>query len=102
MLTGSPRSESGSRGSETAFLQKDPYASARAIAKHFLTTVPRLKEILQRELGMRKFSRRGVAHSLSPVEKVGRVEASTEMFRILQESEANHFDAVAMDEESWF
>jgi hypothetical protein len=41
-----------------AFLQKDPFASARIIAKHFLTTASTVKEILLRELGMRKFSRR--------------------------------------------
>jgi hypothetical protein len=40
-----------------AFMQKYPFASARVIAQPFLTTVPAIKDILQRELGMRKFSR---------------------------------------------
>jgi hypothetical protein len=39
-------------------MQKYPFASARVIAQHFLITVPTIKEILQKELGMRKFSRR--------------------------------------------
>jgi hypothetical protein len=52
-------------------MQKDPFASARVIAQHFLTTVPTIQDILQR-----KFSRRGVPHFLSPVQKVARVEAS--------------------------
>jgi hypothetical protein len=39
-------------------MQKYPFASAKVIAQHFLTTVPTIKDILQRELGMRKFSRR--------------------------------------------
>jgi hypothetical protein len=34
-----------------------PFASARVIAQHFLTTVPTMKDILQTELGMRKLSR---------------------------------------------
>jgi hypothetical protein len=34
-----------------AFMQKYPFASARVIAQHFLTTVPTIKDILQRELG---------------------------------------------------
>jgi hypothetical protein len=49
-----------------AFMQKYPFASARLIAQHFLTTVPTIKDILQRELGMRQFSRRWVPHFLSP------------------------------------
>jgi hypothetical protein len=36
------------------FMQKHPFASARLIAQHFLTTVPVITNILQRELGMRK------------------------------------------------
>jgi transposase len=49
-----------------AFIQKYPFASARVIAEHFLTTVPTIKAIIQRELGMRQFSRRWVPHFLSP------------------------------------
>lgn len=85
-----------------AFLQKYPFASARVIAKHFLTNAHTVKEILQRELGMRKYSRRWVPHSLSPDQKVARVEASIAMLRILQESERNDFDGVATGDESWF
>jgi hypothetical protein len=85
-----------------AFLQKYPVLSARIIAKHFLTTASTVKEILQRKLGMRKFSRRWVHHSLSGAQKVARVEAAKEMFRILQESETNDFDSIATGDESWF
>jgi hypothetical protein len=49
-----------------AFMQKYPFASAGIIAQRFLTTVPTIKDILQRELGMRKFSRGWVPHFLSP------------------------------------
>jgi transposase len=55
-----------------AFMQKDSFASARVIAQHFLTTVPAIKDILQRELGMRKFSRRWVPHFFSPAQKMAR------------------------------
>jgi transposase len=48
------------------FISKYPFASARVIAQHFLTTVPTIKNILQRELRMRKFSWRRVPHFLSP------------------------------------
>jgi hypothetical protein len=56
-------------------MQKYPFASARVITQHFLATVPTIKDILQRELGMRKFSRHLVPHFLSPAQKVARVEA---------------------------
>jgi histone-lysine N-methyltransferase SETMAR len=85
-----------------AFLQKYPFASARELAHHFLTSVPTIKEILQRELGMKKFTRRWVPHFLSPAQKVARVEASTEMLRILHEAEENDFDGIATGDESWF
>jgi hypothetical protein len=66
-----------------AFLEESPLTSVRAIAKHFLATVLAVTEILERELGMRKFSRRWVPHSLSSAQKVALIEASNEMLRIL-------------------
>jgi transposase len=40
-----------------AFMQNYPCVSPRVIARHFLTAVLTIKDIIQRELGMRKFSR---------------------------------------------
>jgi hypothetical protein len=37
-----------------------------------------------------------------PAQKVARVEASTEMLRILGKPEENHFEGIATGEESWF
>jgi hypothetical protein len=85
-----------------AFLQNYPFASARTIAKHFLTTASIVKEILQRELRMRKFSRRWVPHSLSDAQKSARVETAEEISRILQQSEMNDFDGIATGDEPWF
>jgi hypothetical protein len=66
-----------------AFMQKYPFTSARIIAHHFLMTVPTIQDILQRELEMRKVSRRWVPHFLSPAQKVARVEASKTILRVL-------------------
>jgi hypothetical protein len=85
-----------------AFLQKYPFASARVIAQHFLVSIPTVKEILQRELGMRKFARRWVPHFLSEAQKLARVKASKAMLDILRESETNHFEGIATGDESWF
>jgi hypothetical protein len=83
-----------------AFLQKYSFANARIIAKHFLTIISAVEEILQKELGMRKFSRRWVPHCLGDAQKAARVEAAKEMFKILHESERNDFDAIATGDES--
>jgi hypothetical protein len=61
-----------------------------------------VKEILQGELGMRKFSGRWVAHSLSSPEEVALVAGSKDMLSILQESEENHFHGIPTGDKSWF
>jgi hypothetical protein len=61
------------------FLQEDPFVSASVITQHFFAAVLTVKDILQRELGKNKFSRRWVPHSLSDAQKVTHVEASEEM-----------------------
>jgi transposase len=60
--SGRPLLTSGSQ--LEAFMHKYTFASTRVIAQHFLT-VPTIKDIFQRELGMRTFSRRWVPHFLS-------------------------------------
>jgi hypothetical protein len=47
------------------FLEKHPFASARGIVHHVLTTLPAVKAILQRELRMKKCLRRRRIHLLS-------------------------------------
>jgi hypothetical protein len=85
-----------------AFMQKYPFASTRVIARHFLTTVPTIKNIFQRQLRMKKFSLHWVSHFLSSIQKVARVEASKTILRVLQGAESNHFEGVATGDESWF
>jgi hypothetical protein len=83
------------------FMQKYPFASARVIPQHFLTMVPTIKDILQRELEMRQFSRHRVPHFLSPAQKVARVEASKTILRVLSDTESNDFEGIATSDESW-
>jgi hypothetical protein len=85
-----------------AFMQKHPFASARVITQHFFTTVLTIKDIPQRELGVKKFSRRWVPHFLSPAQKVAPVEASKTILRVLQDAELNGFEGIATGDESWF
>jgi hypothetical protein len=83
------------------FMQKYPFTSARVIAQHFLTTVPTIKDILQKELGMRKCSRCWVPHFLSAAQKVARVEVLKTILRVLQDAESNDFEGIAAGDESW-
>jgi hypothetical protein len=85
-----------------AFMQKYPFASARVIAQHFLTTVPTVKDIHQRNLGMRQFSRRWLPHFLNPAQNVARIEVSKTILRVLQDAESNDFEGIATGDESWF
>jgi hypothetical protein len=82
-------------------MQKYPFANTRVIAHHFLTTVLMIKDLLQRELRMRKSSRRWVHHFLSPAQKMARVEASKIIWRVLQEAESNDFEGIATGGGSW-
>jgi hypothetical protein len=47
------------------FLEEFPFVTAEIIAQHFNQSKTTIKEILQRELGLQRFSRRWVSHSLS-------------------------------------
>jgi hypothetical protein len=59
-----------------------------------------IKNILERGLGLIKFSWYGVPHFVSPGHKTIRAEASKETLQLLQESEGNHFDGIATGDES--
>jgi hypothetical protein len=61
-----------------------------------------IKEIPQRQLGLKNFSRCWTPPFSVPAQKVAPIEASTEMLRILYESEENHFEGIATGDGSWF
>jgi hypothetical protein len=82
-------------------MQKYPFASASVITQYFLTAVPTIKDILQRQLEMRKFSRRWALHFLTPAQKVARVETSKTILRVLQDAKSNDFEGIATGVESW-
>jgi transposase len=79
---GRPPSDLGS--SVTAFLMEFPFASAQRMSRHFPTSHHTIKEILSRELGLSKFSRRWVPHTLSDDQKVNHVQDSRALLAILQ------------------
>jgi hypothetical protein len=61
-----------------------------------------IKEILQRDLGLKEFSRRGDSHQLNPSQKVQRGEAAKLLLQILRKLQLNPFHGIVTGDESWF
>jgi hypothetical protein len=61
-----------------------------------------IKEILTRDLELKKFARRWVPHQLNPSQKVQRVEPAKLLLQILQMLQPNAVDGIATGDESWF
>jgi hypothetical protein len=61
-----------------------------------------MKDIFQRELGMRKFSWGWVPHFLSPAQKVTHVETPKTILRFLQDAKSNDSQGITTGDESWF
>jgi hypothetical protein len=60
-----------------------------------------VKEILTRDLGLTKITRRWMTHTLFDRQKVKRVEASTELVQIFNDLEADSFDGITTGDELW-
>jgi hypothetical protein len=84
------------------FLNDFPFATARMMSRQFSAHPNIIKEILRRDLGLKKFARRLVPHQLNPSQKVQRVEAAKLLLQILQMLQPNAFDGIATGDESWF
>jgi hypothetical protein len=84
------------------FLQDYPFATAHMLSRHFSVCATTVKDILARDLGLKKLTPRSVPHTLSGPQKAKRIEASTELLQILNDLEAGSFDGIATGDESWF
>jgi hypothetical protein len=83
------------------FLEKFPFASASIIATHFNVSHFTVKDILSRELRLRKFSRRRVPHQLSDPQKNFHVDTSVELLTLLDQYFELHFGRIATGDEAW-
>jgi hypothetical protein len=84
------------------FFHDFPFATARMMSRQFSAHATTIKEILSRDLGLKKFARRRVPHQLNPSQKVQRVEAAKLLLQILQMQKPNAVDGIATGDESWF
>jgi hypothetical protein len=72
------------------------------LSRDFGVCATTVKDILARDLGLKKLIRRWVPHTLSGPQQVKGIEASTELLQILNDLEADSFDGIATRDESWF
>ena len=98
--SGRPRSDLGEAVSQ--FLDKEPFLSARILAKRLATNPHTIKEILTRDLGLRKFTRRWVPHNLSPANKAKRVTDARMLLQALTKDQDQNFSHIMTGDESWF
>jgi hypothetical protein len=76
------------------FLQVCPLADARILSRHFNVCPATVRKVLARDLGLQKFTRQWVPHTLSEPQKIKRVEASIDLIQILNGLEADSFDGI--------
>jgi hypothetical protein len=61
-----------------------------------------IMEILQRDLGLKKFSRRRVSHQLSSSQKANHVNCSRALLHLLQQLQPFDFKGIITGDKSWF
>jgi hypothetical protein len=76
------------------FLKKFPFTSARVVAGHFSTDRTIIKSILDRELSLRKFTRRWMSHLLSTEQKLRKVAKSQSFLTILANLAERNFQGI--------
>jgi hypothetical protein len=72
------------------------------MSRQFSARLTTTKEILRRDLGLKKFARRWVTDQPNRSQKGQRVEAAKLLLQILQMFQPNAFDGIATGDESWF
>jgi hypothetical protein len=106
-LSRDDRFKSGESGTNiwaaiSQFLSTDTFFSARALAKRLATSPNTIKEILTRDLGMRKFTRRWVPHDLSARDKAQRAVDAQMLLQALRNEQSQNFSYIMTGDESWF
>jgi hypothetical protein len=91
-----PRATAAEVASQLAvFLHKYHFDTACLRRQHIFRTDPIVKNVLQKEVAMKKISRPSFPPFLSLVQTVVSFEISKEILAILQSAEANNFDGIA-------
>jgi hypothetical protein len=84
-------------------LKKFSSASARVMAGNFAVDRATIKSILDRELGLKKFTCRWVPHMLSAEQRLGTVTESQSLLTILANLLAEkNVQGIIIEDKSWF
>jgi transposase len=83
-------------------LSKYSFVSAKNIASHFDISVSTVNDLITRELGLRKFTRRCVPHSWTERQKNEQVTQLRLLLDLLQRHQAGDFNVIANGDKSWF
>jgi hypothetical protein len=84
------------------FLKKFPFASSRVIAAHFSLDRVTIKNILDREPGLRKFTCRCVPYIRCAEQRLRKVTESQSLLTILVNLAAENFQGIITGYKSWF
>jgi hypothetical protein len=84
------------------FLEEFPFASAGVIAQYFLLSKSPIKHIIEREIGLQRFSRRWLWHSLSESQKADRVAMASDLLTLLRGQARFSFSPIVTVDKSWF
>jgi hypothetical protein len=83
------------------FLEEFPFAIAELIAQDFGQSRHVIKEIIQPELWLWRFSRRCVPHSLSEAQKTGRAAMTNDPLSVLHHKVDYSFCLIMIGNEFW-
>jgi hypothetical protein len=84
------------------FLDKYPFSSTKVISRHFRISPPTVKEILRREPGLKKVSRRSIEHLLSDDQQKLWIDASQKLLSMLEMHLEHYFEGIGPANESRF
>jgi transposase len=98
LRSGRPSSHLGS--SLAAFLLEFPFTNTHQMSRNFHTSHYTIKEIVSRQLGLRKFSRCWVPYKLSDDQKATKARDSKVLLAILFSLRDNSFEGIYTEDES--
>jgi transposase len=84
------------------FLERCAFANTNAMSRHFNISPPTVKQILSREPGLEKCTRRRAPCELSEDQKKFRVDESRMLLDILHSYAEHNGERIATGDESWF
>jgi hypothetical protein len=94
------KSPSDLNASLPKFLKDYPFANARVMMKYFKISPITVNNILFRNIGFRKFSRRWVPYQFTAARKLVRANDAKALYRSLHRRQANSFAGIAVGSKS--